>query len=244
MVLREIARRRSEQFDHLTFAGSGEPTLSRDLGEIISKARELVDVPIAVITNSTLLSIPNVRKELKDADVVLPSLDAVSQTAFNLVNRPAQGLRADDMIRGLKDFRKEFPGEIWLEVMLVKGLNESEARQIAEAALECEPDRIQLNTVVRPPAEPVLPLDEKEMNEMLRLFKGSELIPDWDWSVPDRIQEKILDLVSNHSYTIEDLCDALNIMESDCIKYCKIMEQNSLISRKMHNGKLQFQKIN
>ena len=131
-VLKEIELRRGEPFDHLTFAGSGEPTLSLDLGEIVAQAKKIVDSPVAVITNSTLLSNPAVRKEVAAADVVLPSLDAASQKAFQAINRPASGLYAKDMIQGLKDFRKEFSGEIWLEVMLVRGINDQEAELIAQ----------------------------------------------------------------------------------------------------------------
>ena len=128
-VLKEIELRRGEPFDHLTFAGSGEPTLSLDLGEIVAQAKKIVDSPVAVITNSTLLSNPAVRKEVAAADVVLPSLDAASQTAFQAINRPSPGLYAKDMIQGLKDFRKEFSGEIWLEVMLVRGINDEGGRR-------------------------------------------------------------------------------------------------------------------
>ena len=140
-VLEEIMLRRSEPFDYLTFAGSGEPTLSLDLGEVVSQAKEIVDSPLAVITNSTLLSSPSVRKELAMADVVLPSLDAASQEAFFAINRPAPGLFADKMIQGLKDFRREFSGEIWLEVMLVKSINDHEAESIARAAEASEATR-------------------------------------------------------------------------------------------------------
>ncbi|MDD4580695.1 MAG: radical SAM protein, partial [Methanothrix sp.] len=187
-VLKEIELRREEPFDHLTFAGSGEPTLSLDLGEVVAYAKKVVDAPIAVITNSTLLSSPAVRKEMAAADVVLPSLDAASESAFSAINRPASGLTAAEMIQGLKDFRSEFSGEIWLEVMLVQGINDHEAEAIAQAALSTEPDRIQLNTVVRHPAEPVEALSKEEMERMLEIFPGAELIPDWDWSVPESIR--------------------------------------------------------
>jgi len=183
-VLAEIFSRRDEPFDHLTFAGSGEPTLSLDLGEVLRKAREIVSSPVAVITNSTLLTSPKVRSEVAEADVVLPSLDAASAKAFRAINRPASGLAIEEIIQGLRDFRKEFSGEIWLEVMLVKGVNDHDAEMIAKAAASTDPDRIQLNTVVRPPAEPVDPLDQEEMQRMLEIFPGAELIPDWDWSVP------------------------------------------------------------
>ncbi len=239
-VIREIDLRRAEPFDHLTFAGSGEPTLSLDLGEIVAQAKEIVNSPVAVITNSTLLSSPSVRKEVSAADVVLPSLDAVSEKAFQAINRPAYGLLAAEMIKGLKKFRKEYSGEIWLEVMLVRGLNDEEAEEIARAAESTEPDRIQLNTVVRTPAEPVEPLSEEEMRKMLEIFPGAELIPDWDWSVPERIRVRVIDLLMTRPSTLEEISCHLEIDGSDAIKYCKIMENDGLISRKLHGGKLYF----
>ncbi|MDD2836141.1 MAG: radical SAM protein [Methanothrix sp.] len=242
-VIKEIELKRSEPFDHLTFAGSGEPTLSLDLGEIVAQAKKIVEAPVAVITNSSLLSSPSVRKEVAAADIVLPSLDAVSQTAFQAINRPASGLLASDMIAGLKDFRKEFSGEIWLEVMLVRGINDVEAEAIARAAESTEPDRIQLNTVVRTPAEPVEALSEEEMQRMLEIFPGAELIPDWDWSVPVRIRDRLIDLLSDRPCTLEEISQQMEIDGSDAIKYCKILEKDGLISRRMHTGKLFFRSV-
>jgi wyosine [tRNA(Phe)-imidazoG37] synthetase (radical SAM superfamily) len=242
-VIKEIELKRSEPFDHLTFAGSGEPTLSLDLGEIVAQAKKIVEAPVAVITNSSLLSSPSVRKEVSAADVVLPSLDAVSQTAFKAINRPAPGLLAAEMIQGLKDFRKEFSGEIWLEVMLVKGINDVEAEVIARAAESTEPDRIQLNTVVRTPAEPVEALSEEEMQRMLEIFPGAELIPDWDWSVPARIRDRLIDLLSGRPCTLEEISQQMEIEGSDAIKYCKILEKDGLISRRLHTGKLYFHAV-
>ncbi len=242
-VIKEIELKRSEPFDHLTFAGSGEPTLSLDLGEIVAQAKKIVEAPVAVITNSSLLSSPSVRKEVAAADIVLPSLDAVSQTVFQAINRPASGLLAADMIAGLKDFRKEFSGEIWLEVMLVRGINDVEAEAIARAAESTEPDRIQLNTVVRTPAEPVEALSEEEMQRMLEIFPGAELIPDWDWSVPVRIRDRLIDLLSDRPCTLEEISQQMEIDGSDAIKYCKILEKDGLISRRMHTGKLFFRSV-
>jgi wyosine [tRNA(Phe)-imidazoG37] synthetase (radical SAM superfamily) len=239
-VLREIELRGDEPFDHLTFAGSGEPTLSLDLGEVVSRAKKLVDRPVAVITNSTLLSHPSVRKEVAAADVVLPSLDAASQQAFAAINRPASGLSAAEMIQGLKDFRKEFSGEIWLEVMLVQGINDREAQEIALAAESTRPDRIQLNTVVRPPAEPVQALSEEEMERMLEIFPGAELIPDWDWSVPRGIRDRLMDHLSGRECTLEEISQQLDLAGSDAIKYCKILEKDGLISRRLFGGRLYF----
>ena len=242
-VLKEIELRRDEPFDHLTFAGSGEPTLSLDLGEIVAYAKKIVDAPIAVITNSTLLSSPAVRKEMAAADVVLPSLDAASESAFSAINRPASGLTAAEMIQGLKDFRSEFSGEIWLEVMLVQGINDHEAEAIAQAALSTEPDRIQLNTVVRHPAEPVEALGREEMERMLEIFPGAELIPDWDWSVPERIRGRLMDLLFSRECTLEEISLNLDLEASDAIKYCKILEKDGLITRGLYRGKLLFHAV-
>ena len=144
------------------------------------------------------------------------------------------------MVQGLKDFRKEFSGEIWLEVMLVKGINDQEAELIARAAESTQPDRIQLNTVVRSPAEPVEALSEEEMQRMLEIFPGAELIPDWDWSVPARVRDRLIDLLSARPCTLEEISGHLEINVSDAIKYCKIMEKDGLISRRQHSGKLYF----
>ena len=241
MVLQEIRARRGEPFDYLTFAGSGEPTLSQDLGEIVAQAKEIVGAPVAVITNSTLLTSPAVRREVAAADVVLPSLDAASDKSFQAINRPAPDLVIDKIIQGLKDFRKEFSGEIWLEVMLVKGINDRDAELIARAAESTEPDRIQLNTVVRTPAEPVEPLSEEEMKRMLEIFPGAELIPDWDWSVPPTTCDRLMNLLSVEPCTLEEICDRLDLTGSDVIKYCKIMEHDGLISRRLCGDKLRFQ---
>ena len=239
-VLKEIELRRDEPFDFLTFAGSGEPTLSLDLGQVVSRAKRMIDSPVAVITNSTLLSSPTVRKELAAADVVLPSLDAASQEAFMAINRPARGLLAEEMIQGLKDFRREYSGEIWLEVMLVRGINDHDAERIARAAESTEPDRIQLNTVVRTPAEPVEPLSQEEMERMLEIFPRAELIPDWDWRVPGLVQDRMLELLSERELTLEEIGRNLDLAGNDVIKYCKILEKDGSISRKLQDGHLYF----
>jgi wyosine [tRNA(Phe)-imidazoG37] synthetase (radical SAM superfamily) len=239
-VLREIKSRRDDPFDHLTFAGSGEPTLSSDLGEIIRASRKLVEAPIAVITNSTLLSSPAVRHEISAADIILPTLDAATGPTFQAINRPGGGLRIEEMIEGLRQFRKEFSGEIWLEVMLVQSVNDQEAELIARAAESINPDRIQLNTVVRPPAEPVCPLNEEEMQKMLEIFPGAELIPDWDWSVPENKKAMLLAHLSERPCTLEEICAQMKLECSDAIKYCKILEREGLISRKLQDGKLYF----
>jgi wyosine [tRNA(Phe)-imidazoG37] synthetase (radical SAM superfamily) len=239
-VLREIKSRAEEDFDYLTFAGSGEPTLSRDLGEIIRRSKEMVYVPVAVITNSTLLTSPKVRSEVATADVVLPSLDAATQATFEKINRPAKDLRIDQIIEGLKAFRSEFSGEIWLEVMLVKDVNDIDVEQISRAVESIDPDRVQLNTVVRPPAEPVQPLDESEMMGVLRTFNNAEIIPDWDWRVPERMEAKLLEILSDRPCTIDEIGQMASLDKSAAVKYAIILERDGKIERRLIKGKYHF----
>lgn len=240
-VQREIRCRSEEDFDHLTFAGSGEPTLSSDLGEIIRRSKDMVDAPVAVITNSTLLTSPKVRSEVAEADVVLPSLDAFTQSTFEMINRPARDLKIEEIIDGLRSFKSEFSGEIWLEVMLVKDVNDQEAEQIARAVQSIEPDRVQLNTVVRPPADPVLPLSESEMMDILDVFDDAEIIPDWDWSVPEKQEAKLLLIMADRPCTLDEIAELASLDKSEAVKYAIILEREGKIKRRLLKGKYHFQ---
>jgi wyosine [tRNA(Phe)-imidazoG37] synthetase (radical SAM superfamily) len=140
--------------DYITFSGSGEPTLNADLGWLIKKIKKLSPVPVAVLTNGTMLYLDDVRKDLELADVILPSLDAATPEAFARVNQPHAGLKLERIIAGLTALRDGFPGKIWLEIFIVKGVNdrENEITALREAMRRIKPDKIQLNTLDRPPA--------------------------------------------------------------------------------------------
>lgn len=146
---------RGGEADYITFSGSGEPTLHSRLGEMIARAKRLTTIPVAVLTCGALLGDPHVRADLALADVVLPSLDAALPKTFHALNRPHGKLHLSEIIAGLKKFREEYRGQIWLEIMLVKGLNDSteEIALLRQALAEIAPDKVQLNTVTRPPAE-------------------------------------------------------------------------------------------
>ena len=139
----------------VTLAGSGEPTLNTKIGDIIREVKDMTDTPLAVLTNSSLLTREEVRNDLLNADVVVPSLDAASPDTFKKINRQAEGITVSDVIDGLKEFRKEYAGEVRLEVMAVAGLNDTkkEVDELRQAIGIIRPDSIDLNTVVRPPAE-------------------------------------------------------------------------------------------
>jgi wyosine [tRNA(Phe)-imidazoG37] synthetase (radical SAM superfamily) len=156
--------RGEHELDFVTFIGEGEPTLCKSLGWLISKTKELADIPVAVDTNGSLLYRADVRNELSQADVVMPSLDAGTAATFSKINRPQRGIAFDAMVEGIERFRRAYRGELWVEVMLVKGLNDSEdeLQALKRRLKRIAPDRIYINVPIRPPAEPwAVPPDQE-----------------------------------------------------------------------------------
>jgi wyosine [tRNA(Phe)-imidazoG37] synthetase (radical SAM superfamily) len=154
-VRRALAAHRSGEIDYVTFVGQGEPLLCASLGRLLRGVRALTQIPIAVITNGSLMSRSEVRHELGVADVVIPSLDAADQATFRRIVRPGPELKVGEIIEGMAAFRDIFRGQLWIEVMLVKGLNDSEPVlvKLARALGRIRPDQVHVNTPVRPPAE-------------------------------------------------------------------------------------------
>ena len=141
--------------DYITLAGSGEPTLNSAFGRVIDAVHSKCRIKTALLSNGTLFYLPEVRSEASKSDLVKVSLSAWDQASFNLVNRPVPSLRFESVLEGLLSFGAEFKGELWLEVFVVQGMNDSEdaMRRIAKIAKNIGPDKIHLNTVVRPPAD-------------------------------------------------------------------------------------------
>jgi len=150
----KAALEKAGRIDWITFSGSGEPTLHSGIGEMIKRVKELTDIPVAVLTSGVLLGDESVRRDLLSADLVVPDLDAGTEETFRKVNRPHPDLRLEGVIEGMAGFVSSFHGRVWLEVALVKGINDapSELKLIGAHAARIGPERIQLNTVIRPPA--------------------------------------------------------------------------------------------
>ena len=141
--------------DYLTLSGSGEPTLHSRLGEMIHAMQAMTDIPVVVLTNGSLLWQDEVRAEVCSASLLLPSLDAATPCAFARVNRPVSGLQVEQIIEGLRRTQADSEGQMWLEVLLVENYNDSmnELQALRAAIQVIEPARVQINTVVRPPAQ-------------------------------------------------------------------------------------------
>ncbi len=162
-VKQALALHTPGDIDWITFVGSGETTLHSRLGWLINEVKVLTQHPVAVITNGSLLYLPEMREELALADAVLPSLDAGTQEMYQRVNRPMAELPFESLLEGLITFRKEYQGKLWVEVMLLQGLNDTEPalRDIANALVRIQPDEVHILLPTRPPVETwVQPADE------------------------------------------------------------------------------------
>jgi len=157
------------EFDYITFVGSGEPTLCKSLGELILKAKELSKKPVCVITNGSLLSERDVKDDLIFSDVVLPTLDAGDEKLYIKINRPHPSIKFEKMIQGYIDFKEEFNGKFWIEIMLMKGINDSkeELLKIKKKLDLINPDRIDINVPIRPPTESWVQIPDKSVIPIL-----------------------------------------------------------------------------
>lgn len=164
----------ANDLNYITLSGSGEPTLNSQIGRLINEIKKLSTVPVAIITNATLLNDEKVRLDIQYADLLIPSLDAVEQDIFDKIDRPHAGIKVKDIIKGLISLRKDFKGKIWLEVMLVKGVNDglTHIRKLKEVVDKISPDKIQINSPVRTTAERGVEPVEMERLKVIKEILG------------------------------------------------------------------------
>jgi wyosine [tRNA(Phe)-imidazoG37] synthetase (radical SAM superfamily) len=203
--------------DWVTFAGSGEPALHERLGWMIRQVKAVTQIPVAVITNGSLLYLPGVREEVSAADAVLPSLDAGTEALYRAINRPHPRFTFDRLVSGLIGFRRVYRGKLWIEVMLIKNLNDSEAALEALAAVlsRIEPDEVHISQPLRPPAEPwVEPADQEALARAAAILgAAARILPPIPEGVRLASSEDVVDavvaVISRHPMEEEDLLRAL-----------------------------------
>jgi wyosine [tRNA(Phe)-imidazoG37] synthetase (radical SAM superfamily) len=218
--------------DYITFSGAGEPTLYSCIGDLISYIKtKYPQYKLALITNSSLLTDPEVRAEILPCDLLLPSLDAASQEVFELLNRPCDKLLATDLITGLVETRKLYNGQMWLEIFIVPGLNDNlEELELLKAAVEeIKPDIVQLNSLDRPPAEdwvqPALDLSLEEIRSFLQednpvpveIIAKSHQVSLITASEQDALAE-LTKLIQQDEYSKQELAKALQIHVNEVSK--------------------------
>ena len=247
-VLEELEKKLDARPDYITLGGSGEPTLFTPLDKLIDGIRAMTDVPIAVLTNGSLLDRPEVRQELAQADLVVPSLDAGNEETFRKVNRPHESIAFDRMLAGLVEFRRTYRGQCWLEVFLLGNYTTSE-RELADIRRCVElirPDRVQLNTVSRPPAEDhAAAVSCEHLNAIAATFSPpAEVIAEFhtveDPTVCLAGREEILRLLQRRPCSVDDIVGGLAIHRAEVIKSIEHLAADGFVEESRVGDRLYY----
>ena len=226
--------------DYITFSGSGEPTLNSKIGDVIRFLKEQVpDVPLAVLTNGTLFFQKQVRSDIKDVKVVIPSLDAATEKIFKKINRPSPHLHVDKIIDGLIRFRKEYSGKMWLEVFIIPGINDTkeELNILKRVIGKINPDQIHLNTLDRPGSVSSLrAATREELEHVLDVFQMDNTTivadpPEHKSLVSYRkdTADAILGTIARRPCTLKDLSEILGLQAEEVNTYLKSLETDKKI---------------
>ncbi|NHJ87804.1 MAG: radical SAM protein [Asgard group archaeon] len=232
----------NEDFDYITFVGEGEPTLCKSLGWLISETKKLTTKPIAVITNGALLYDEQLRKELVQADVILPTLDATTQTLFKKINRPIKGLEIHKIIEGMKAFRREYKGKIWMEVMLVEGLNDDPETiaKIKHTLEEIHCDRIYVNVPIRPPAEKWVKIPSKDrilqICSELQAYNIAHYEASEGFHIEQEtdLEQQILNITTRHPLREEQIIAMLDLPQDKILNLLETMAKKGKIKKVIH----------
>jgi wyosine [tRNA(Phe)-imidazoG37] synthetase (radical SAM superfamily) len=250
-VLLEVQGRLAEgvHADYITLGGSGEPTLNSRLGDLVDGLHRLTDIPVAILTNGTLFYRADVRADSAKANVVIPSLDAGDAATFEAVNRPARDISIEKLVSGLAAFRDEFPGQIWLEVFIIPGMNTSpeQIKKIKELADRIRPDKVQLNTAIRPPAERgVAPANRQTLAAIARqIGDHCEVIAEVPVGCCDRQAQRdtadVLSMLKRRPCSVQDLCIGLGIDPDEAIKQVSDLQKRGHIASERRGDVVYFQ---
>lgn len=233
--------------DYVTFSGAGEPTLHSGIGEVIRFIKDKYpEYKICLLTNGMLLSDPDTFEDVKNIDMIVPSLDAPDPGTFNTINRPFEGFDYGNLIDSFCRFRRESKALFFLEIFIVPDINDSDdaLKIFAEAIERIKPDKVQLNSLDRPGAEPWIPKMTKEgMERVKKMLSGSveiEIIGKFISPDPEKsgnreeqyenLDQKVLDLISRRPCTAEDLQSSLGFSKNTIGKLLKRMVEKELIT--------------
>lgn len=229
--------------DYITLTGSGEPTLNSRIGDLIDGIRKITNIPIAILTNGNLLSDPKVRADCSKADLVSPSLDAGDAEMFAKMNRPHESVGFDDFVAGLCSFRQEYSGQVWLEVFFCQGVNTSnEQVEKMRAIIErIAPDRVQLNTSVRPTVEKdAVRVDQDRLEQIAAMIGGNvEVIANFSRikeSTAVVNTEKVIEMLRRRPCTIEDIANGLAANTEQVTKIITDLTEKGLIQKEQKDS--------
>ena len=249
-IIKELKRKLNEdiKIDYITLSGSGEPTLYSKLDELIFGIKQLTDKPVAVLTNGSLLWNDDVQKDLTNADLIIPSLDAGHKDMFQYVNRPCKDVTFETVIDGIISFSGLYRNKIWLEVFLLNGVTsiQSEVLSINSIIKKINPAKIQLNTVKRPPAESfAFSVPDDQMLDLSKYFNGNvEVISEFSRSIDENYLKitklEIINLLKRRPCSLNDIAGGLNLHKNEILKYIEELLKNKVIVYHDHNHVLYY----
>ena len=234
--------------DVLTLSSAGEPTLYTGLGELIAAVKKTYPrFPLIVLTNGSLLWEPEVRRCLLKADRVVPSLDAVTATVFRNINRPHPSLEPEQIIEGMRAFRMEYKGQLHVEIALVSGVNDSpeELSALAQVIESIKPDKIELNTVVRPPAlTGTRGLTDARMAWAVSFFSSlnAEIVgvfeADKQGGGEEQMRLRIIETVERRPCTVAELAASLGVPKKRVEQESRRLQKQGKLNKICFDGKL------
>ncbi len=234
------------EFDYITFVGSGEPTLCKSLGKLILKAKEISKKPICVITNGSLLYQDDVKDDLIFSDVILPTLDAGDEKLFIKINRPHPSIKYEKIIQGYIDFRKEFSGKFWIEIMVMKGINDSkeELMKIKEKIDLIKPDRIDINVPIRPPTESWVKIPDQNiipiLNDVFGEYNNINFPEQGTFSVfGSNFEKELKTLLERHPMRLEQITETFSsktVNEQDLLDQLNTLASQNKIKKVIYNN--------
>jgi wyosine [tRNA(Phe)-imidazoG37] synthetase (radical SAM superfamily) len=248
-ILADLDRKLETQpsLDYLTLSGSGEPTLYQPLDELIRQLKQRHPAPVAVLTNGSLLWDPEVRESIREADLVVPSLDAGDENLFRYINRPHPQISFEKMVAGLMEFRRDFAKPIWLEVFLLGGVTalEAEVAKIARIVKDIKPDRVQINSVARPPAEEfAYPVSRERLEQLARAFgEPTEVVADYppETQFPASTlatEADILNLLRRRPCSLQDVAAGLHTHPAQLAKHMETLVKKKVITVTAKGGSI------
>lgn len=238
----------NNKLDCITFSGAGEPLLNSRCGDLIDYIKnKYPQFRLALITNSSLLYKKEVREEIKNIDLILPSLDAVGEKAYLKLTRPERELKVENIIDGLIAFRKEYKTEMWLEIFFAPGVNDSEeeVKRIAETVKRINPDRVQLNTLDRPGViKSIKPVSRERLEEIAKSFEPLhvEVIAKVNSKTTDSakledIEDKIISTIIRRPVTANDLAQTFGVeLETVLSSVSKLLNDGKIKEEKLERG--------
>lgn len=246
--LRGILKKKPK-IDYITISGSGEPTLHKNIDKIIAAIKKVTKkkIPVCVITNSSLLYRASVRKQLRNADLIIPSLDAACAKTFQKINRPHKSITFKKIVNGLVKLREEFKGKIWLEIMLVKGINDNvgEAKKFKCLVDKIKPDKVQLNLPVRPSSYKISPPLPKAVSRIKKIIDNKAEVTrpsnkNRQQKFYKEVDRQLLSYLRRRPANLEDLVVSLGLNSNELIKHLSTLLKKKKIKRFTHQKNKYF----